>query len=44
MESENLCLLIWFFVSDGQKTDSPKSVAIIGMIKQFEPIHEILVL
>ena len=31
MESENLRLLIWLSVSDGQKTDSSKDVSFIGI-------------
>ena len=31
MESENLSLLIWLSVSDGQKTDSSKVVSFIGI-------------
>ena len=31
MESENLSLLIWLCISDGQKTDSSKVVSFIGI-------------
>ena len=31
MDSENLCSLIRFSVSDGQKTDSSKVVSVIGI-------------
>ena len=31
MDSENLSLLIWLSVSDGQKKDSSKVVSVIGI-------------